>query len=317
MVKNKSSNTSKSSKILIYLFKTFEFILFTAVIITLFFFWYKPEIITKQINTSSRISDDQENLKNKIVILSRNIDTLSNALLNEREKFDLLQKNVDHFNASKVNASEILAINNQLRNLENQTQKLAKTSNNGALLLTSAMLIKDTILHGQTCEMEAEALKILADNISSISKDVDFIYSHCSINFISDKSLIDSFNKIYTEETKPVIEKDWKKRITSKVNEYVKISTINDKNSAQVYDKTEFLEKIRSFVNNNDFNSAIKEIENQKEILENQNIKFWYQQTKNQLTFYKSLSNIIANALQIMKVENARNDSDENPTDME
>ncbi|MBP5399560.1 MAG: hypothetical protein J6Y53_04000 [Alphaproteobacteria bacterium] len=216
-----------------------------------------------------------------------------------------------------MDTNEIFELNKQLQNLEKQTQKLAKASNSGALLLTSAMLIKDTVSHGQTCKIEAEALKLLAENLNSISEDVNFIYSHCSMSFISDKTIIDNFNKIYAEANQPIIEKDWKKRITSKVNEYVKISTIKDKNSAQLSDKTKFLEKIKSFVDNNDFNSAIKEIEKQKEILENNDIKLWYQTTKNQLTFYKSLSNIIANALQIMKVENVRNEYEQNQTELE
>ena len=185
------------------------------------------------------------------------------------------------------------------------------------MLLTSAILIRDTISRGQNCKTEAEALKILAENISSISKDVDYIYSHCSMNFISDKSIINNFNEIYTNINQPVVEKDWKKRITSKVNEYVKISTIKDKNSAQLYDKTEFLKKIKALVDNNDLNSAVKEIEKQKEILENNDINSWYLQTKKQLDFYKSLSNIIATSLQIMKVENVRENIQETSTELD
>ncbi len=317
MVKNKSSIASKSSKILISIFKIFEFIVVCTLAAILFFFWYKPEIFTRYIKTPALPAINQNNYQTEFTNLNNSIDALSNTIRNEQEKFGLLQKNIDNFSNSKVDASEIIAINNQLRNLENQTKQLAKTSNSGALLLTSAMLIKDTISRGQNCKTEAEALKILAENINSITEDVDFIYNHCEMTFMSDKSIIDNFNKIYSEITKPAIEKDWKKRITSKINEYVKISTIKDKNSAQLYDKTEFLKKIKSFIDNHDFSSALESIEKQKEILEDTYINLWYKQTKDQLNFYKSLSNIIASSLQIMKVENAKNNIEEYSTEVE
>jgi len=317
MVKNKSTIVAKSSKILVSILKIFEFTVIAAVAIVLFMFWYKPEIITQHINLPAQPVINQNNLKNQFASINKDIDILSKTITSEQEKFNLLQNNIDNLNTSKVDASEILSINNQLRTLENQIQMLAKTSNSGALLLNSAMLIKDSTLRNQNCKTEAEALKILAENFSSISEDVDFIYSHCSMTFLSDKSLIDNFKKIYEENNQPTIEKDWKKRITSKFNEYVKISTIKDKNNAQLYDKTSLFKKIKVFVDNNDLNSAIKEIEKQKEILENSDINAWYEQTKKQLIFYKSLSNIIATSLQVMKVENAKNNIEENSAELE
>ena len=65
-------------------------------------------------------------LTDQIITLSHNIDTISNAILNDQEKFNLLQKNVDHFNDSKVNSSEIIIISNQIRNLERNIRILVE-----------------------------------------------------------------------------------------------------------------------------------------------------------------------------------------------
>ena len=138
---------------------------------------------------------------------------------------------------------------------------------------------------------------------------VDFITSHCHINFVSNTSLINSFNNIYEELKTPPLEKDWKKRIIAKISEYVKISTPKSKNDVQQFDITKVLEKIKGFVDNNDFaaaSSILSEPQNSA-LLENKKIYNWYQQTENQLNFYKALSNIINNALLIMKVEDAKN----------
>ena len=313
MVKNKSSLLSKSSKILLLTLKTAEFFTFIAVLDLFANLWQKPDLLTKFIPlTIQQPTINLDGINSQISNLNKNIDILSNAVLGNQEKFDLFKENLNYFNKSKADLSEISNIENRLYNIEKQTSLLSKKSNNAAMLLTIALLIRDNISKGLTCQNEAEGLKILANNINAISEDVDFVASHCHINFISDNTLINGFNEIYKEINTPTIEADWKKRITAKIGEYVKISTPKNKNDVQVVDVTKVLEKIKSLVNNGDFAAAasvLSEPENSA-LLEDEKIYNWYQQTENQLNFYKALSNIINNSLLIMKVEDARNDQE-------
>ena len=309
MIKNKSSFLSKSSKIFLLILKTAEFFVFVGVLALFFTLWQKPNLISKFIKTPQQTINSSDTVKTQLSNINREIDILSNAILNNQEKFDLLKKNISYFDKAKADLSEINNLNNRLYDIEKQTLLLSKKTNNGAMLLTIALLIRDNISKGLTCQNEAEGLKILADNINSISEDVDFITSHCHINFVSNTSLINSFNNIYEELKTPPLEKDWKKRIIAKISEYVKISTPKSKNDVQQFDITKVLEKIKGFVDNNDFaaaSSILSEPQNSA-LLENKKIYNWYQQTENQLNFYKALSNIINNALLIMKVEDAKN----------
>lgn len=67
--------------------------------------------------------------------------------------------------------------------------------------------------------------------------------------------------------------------------------------------------EIKKLVDNGDLSAAASEIikEENAELIKNEEINSWYQQTKKQLEFYKSLSNVISNALLVMKVEDAKN----------
>ena len=71
------------------------------------------------------------------------------------------------------------------------------------------------------------------------------------------------------------------------------------------------LTEIKKLVDNGDLAAAAAEFdkpENSILIQQHKQLEKWYMQTKNQLEFYKSLSNIISESLLIMKVEDAQHD---------
>lgn len=309
MVKNKSSFLAGSGKIFNFLLKTTELIVLLSVIGIAIFVWQKPQYLLQWL----KVGDNQLSSANsaKIEAIENKLEVLNLITANSGEKYDLIQQKFEHFDKSKADTDEIINLNNQINSVRNFTQKLSQTSNTGALLLTSAMLIRDNTLKGLNCKNEAEGLKILAQNIDNISQDVEFVSSHCNMDFVSDKTITKNFNNIYNqieENLKPQEAQNWKQRLSEKLGEYVQISKHNQQQTEE-YNLLEALLPVKNLVNNGDFSLALKELskpENQN-LLADENIKNWYTQTKNQLDFYQYLSNIINASLLIMKVENAQN----------
>lgn len=309
MVKNKSSFLAGSGKIFNFLLKTTELIVLLSVIGIAIFVWQKPQYLLQWL----KVGDNQLSSANsaKIEAIENKLEVLNLITANSGEKYDLIQQKFEHFDKSKADTNEIINLNNQINSVRNFTQKLSQTSNTGALLLTSAMLIRDNTLKGLNCKNEAEGLKILAQNIDSVSQDVEFVSSHCNMDFVSDKTITKNFNNIYNqieENLKPQEAQNWKQRLSEKLGEYVQISKHNQQQTEE-YNLLEALLPVKNLVNNGDFSLALKELskpENQN-LLADENIQNWYTQTKNQLDFYQYLSNIINASLLIMKVENAQN----------
>lgn len=312
MVKNKSSFLAGSGKIFNFLLKTTELIVLLSIIGIAIFVWQKPQYLLQWL----KVGDNQLSSANsaKIEAIENKLEVLNLITANSGEKYDLIQQKFEHFDKSKADTDEIINLNNQINSVRNFTQKLSQTSNTGALLLTSAMLIRDNTLKGLNCKNEAEGLKILAQNIDSVSQDVEFVLSHCNMDFVSDKTITKNFNNIYNqieENLKPQKAQNWKQRLSEKLGEYVQISKHNQQQTEE-YNLLEALLPVKNLVNNGDFSLALKELskpENQN-LLADENIQNWYTQTKNQIDFYQYLSNIINASLLIMKVENAQNSAE-------
>ena len=131
---------------------------------------------------------------------------------------------------------------------------------------------------------------------------------------MSANSITNSYGKIFKEiktslEPKPETI-DWKQRLLSKIGEYIKISQPNQTDTKE-FNQLAVLTEIKKLVDNGDLAAAAAEFdkpENSILIQQHEQLEKWYMQTKNQLEFYKSLSNIISESLLIMKVEDAQHD---------
>lgn len=313
MVKNKSSFLAKLGRISVIMLRITEIAAILFIITAGLWIWKNPQYIAGWLNIKPSIVDETAKINSiKIDALNSKMENLSLIVRSSSEQSELLKQNFSYFNKSKADAAEIININNEIHSVRNQLSKLGKTSNRGALILTAAMLIRDNTTHGNNCKNEAEALKILSDNDMSIQENVEFITSHCNINFYSQTDIINQFNEIYNqiknEELKNNESFDWKQRLMAKINEYIKISTPKDKDS-DTYNLLQALRPIKKLADSGDLAGAARLIKNQENtpLFENEKIKNWYQQIETQMEFYKNLSDIIANSLLIMKVENAKN----------
>jgi len=300
MIKAKLPFFIKTGKILALLFNIIQLITFTAVIILAVFLWQRPQYIYEHFKTE----DKTEEIKN----INRKIEVLESVGKIVTENADLLKQQFVYFDKSKADSSEILNISNRINTISNKVDKIGAVSNSGALILTAAMLIRDNVTNGLKCQNEAEALKILAEGIDSMNENIDFITSHCKMDFYTKTELIKQFNDIYDNIGKSLTSSennDWKKRLISKIDEYIKISN-SDNDRDYTHNTIENMKSLKILVNKGDFISAVRMIENSENTLsEIEEINAWCKQVKNQADFNKSLSEIIANSLLIMKVENA------------
>lgn len=316
MVKNKSPFLAKTGKISLFVFRTFETIVFLSVIGLAIFIWQKPQYLHKLIKTGDNNLSSINSAK--IDEISNKLETLTLITKSDAEKSDLLQQKFEHFDKAKVNSEEIIYLNNQISSLNeqinsvrNSTKKLSQTSNSGALLLTSAMLIRDNVLRGIDCKNESEGMKILAQNIDNLTQDIDFVTSHCNLNFVSNKTLAANFDTIYKKienSMKPEEAQNWKQRLSAKLGEYVQISNHNQQPDNS-YNPLQQLQPIKSLVDNGDLLKAAQQLSapEYQNIMTDNDIMNWVNQVKNQADFHKSLSNIINASLLIMKVEDAQN----------
>lgn len=315
MVKNKSSSGSKSLKIMAWTFRAVETAVFLFVIGSGIYLWQNPQTVSSRLGIS-QTRQPQTDITAFIKDIDKKIENLDLIVRHNNEKNELVSRQFGYFDKSKADASQIIVLNNKLDTIQNKFEKLAKTSNSGALILTSAMLIRDNVSRGIGCQKEAEALKILAAGIDGLNQDIIFIADHCSQNFMSAASVADKFNNIYTDikaAAEPKTKPDWKQRFVSKINEYVKVSKPEDKNNEKQFDALAALGKIKKLIDNGDLTAAAEELENPENaaVLENYaDIRQWHENNNSQLKFYKALSNVISNALLIMKVEDARHESE-------
>lgn len=315
MVKNKSSSGSKTLKITAWTFRAVETAVFLSVIGGGIYLWHNPQTILSRLDIP-QTKQPQTDITAFIKDIDKKIENLDLIVRHNNEKNELVSRQFGYFDKSKADASQIIVLNNKLDTLQNKTEKLAKTSNSGALILTSAMLIRDNVSRGITCQKEAEALKILASGIDGLNQDIIFIADHCSQNFMTAASITDKFNHIYAAvkaEAEPKTKPDWKQRLTSKINEYVKVSKPEDKNKDKQFDTLAALGEIKKLIDNGDLSAAAEELEKPENaaVLENYaDIKEWHEKNSSQLKFYKALSNVISNSLLIMKVEDARHESE-------
>lgn len=311
MVKNKPSSPHKSGAFLLMLLRVAELAVFMLIIGGGLFLWYNPEYMTKFINISYETPDysyDDSKINSQLEIINNKLSTFENIRNVDDDKFAMLQKQFAYFEKSKADASDLISINNRISNLSSKTARLSQTSNIGALILTSAMLIRDNINLGFGCKKEAEMLKILSSDIDFMKENVENVSIHCNNDIKSDyelkKQLLCIAEKYENEALEKEQQKDWKERLSSKLKEYVKISSDENEN----YNVLEDIKQLQGFAFRNDWDSVLKFLSDNQKISEYTDIKYWSENVAERQKLYQSLSDLINDCLLIMKVENAKNE---------
>ncbi|MBQ8465435.1 MAG: hypothetical protein IJ545_05440 [Alphaproteobacteria bacterium] len=283
-----------------------------------YWLYLNPQVLQRfdQKNESHQENDSEalilqiNQLQNQVAVLqSQILERTEPDMSGFEEKVERLEKQNLNVIDSKADAAIVLGMLTRVDKLENRLDKLAKISDDGALILSAAMLVKQAAEEGGNFVYEAEILNQLTPKESTIQKDVSLIEEYARNGVSSKANLIQQFKTIYEKTHQPSEEtaQNWKERFNAKLNEYIKVSKKGEKE--QVEENTDDLAKVASFVFDGQIKKAVLLIESSESdaIKQNQSLQEWLVDAQNMLSFKQAIRNIAAYSLAEMKVNNLKN----------
>ena len=151
------------------------------------------------------------------------------SLAEMKDRLNAIEKQNLNVIDSKADVALVLGLLTRMDKAEAQMGRLAKISDDGALILSATMMIKEAAAKGEPFAYEAEVLDLLARGDEKISQPVAEIVKYAPQGIKSKKTLTDGFNKIYTElleQQKEEFAKTWKDRLNSKLNEIINVKRV-------------------------------------------------------------------------------------------
>lgn len=273
----------------------------------------KEDVYQPQINS---LQDQVSALKMQLAMVEKKAE---NPDFSEMEK---RIDNIEHISVntikSKADVETVLGLIGRMDTAEGRLNDLAKVTDDGALILTAAMLVKDAGERGGAFIYEAEVLSELAAGHHKIAAEVAKINEIAAKGVPSTDELQREFADIYLVKYPdvPVEEvfegENWKDRIYHQLHKVVRIKKADE---AKTVVQTEPSEEdrawgiIRDFVANGDIYRAIaiaKKPLNVK-VAEDKDLAEWLKRAQTYQDFYDSISRISANALAVMKVKFLQN----------
>lgn len=235
-------------------------------------------------------------------------ESVTNAINGLHDKVGKMETLTAQYMNIKADSSAVISLGERLDELEKRTRRLSRISNDGALVLTAALMIRENAAAGQPVRFEAEMLKQLAAGRPEIETAVDYVYNNSSRQYPSNKNLTESFNRISGRIVYDLRHQgSWKDRLLRKINEYIHISSpaADSRENAEIT----ALEEIKGYVDEGQFAIAVELLsrpENET-LLADEALNKWFAITDSKLKFNRALSEISAYSLALMKTEGLKN----------
>lgn len=235
-------------------------------------------------------------------------ESVTNAINGLHDKVGKMETLTAQYMNIKADSSAVISLGERLDELEKRTRRLSRISNDGALVLTAALMIRENAAAGQPVRFEAEMLKQLAVGRPEIETAVDYVYNNSSRQYPSNKNLTESFNRISGRIVYDLRHQgSWKDRLLRKINEYIHISSpaADSRENAEIT----ALEEIKGYVDEGQFAIAVELLsrpENET-LLADEALNKWFAITDSKLKFNRALSEISAYSLALMKTEGLKN----------
>ncbi len=226
------------------------------------------------------------------------------------DKLEAIEKQNLNVIDSKADVATVLGIITRLDKIEERLDTLAKISDDGALVLTAVMMVKESSENGTNFVYEAEILQQLAKNDKDIQSDVETIARAAREGVKPLSYLNREFGNIYSRLAKVKTQQDmegksWKEVLNIKFNEVVKVKRVNDvaapQNGAHEKDS---LQRIRELVGNGDLRLALDslhQMDNQV-LTGDAALQKWMAEAQAKVNFNQAIANISAHSLALMKI---------------
>lgn len=278
----------------------------------------QPEKQTENLRQVSDIDVNVENLQKQIVMLQTELFNLKNSMPAPQEpidtqkldelynKFDTIEKTNMNIIDSKADASAVLGMMSRLDVLEKKVGLISKTTDESALILTAAMLVKDAAGRGGSFVYEAEVLRQLAQNNPQLEDSLSVIEKAAQDGVVTNARLINDFDDIYKtllKKQKEAAAQTWKDRVLAKLSDFVKVRKVNEAEKEEIK-ILQNLKNIRSFVQEENFSRAAEELSLPENavLAEDAGLQKWLGLVSSKLDFERAVSKISTYSLAVMKV---------------
>lgn len=263
--------------------------------------WGEKVDYQKQINQLNMQVSDLQQRFNRLAQAQQQLD-----FSYVDEKISNIEKLNQNIIDSKADVATILGVITRMDKAEERLDALNKISDDSALILTAAMLVKDSAERGGSFEYEADVLQELSKETPKFKDSVALISEYASSGIVPENKLVQNFNSIYKsllKEQKATFEKTWKDRLNSKLNELVQIKRVHE--DAPKFKADAGLEAVKKAVDSGNLTLAINELKkaDNQEFLKNEQLKNWLKNAEENQKFYAAINRISAASLAIMKVK--------------
>lgn len=293
--------------------------------------WYNPQLINRGIDFARKVNFSNEEAnenKQAIAELSRQVANLQYevqqtkaqmsdrnepqtiaiddvALAEFKEKIAAIEKQNLNVINSKADVATVLGVITRLDQAEDRLNTLAKVSDDGALILSATMMVKESAAKGGNFEYEAEILDQLAKSDLKIKDEVAILTKYSSSGIHTAKYLSAEFAGIYQsllKKQKEEFEKTWKDRLNNKLNEIIQVKRVNK--DTPVFEKDKTLENIKLLVENENFAKVVEVLEkpDNQELLTDTALQQWLGEVKARAEFENAINRISTRSLALMKV---------------
>ena len=308
-------------------------LIFIAVIAYL---WLKPEIVYNIVNHFSRplpaqiqapvSAQDEEQaarlrrLNNRLNEVERRLDkaTLSSsdstaaeaAVAELNQRLNNFEKQNIAIIDSKADAASVLSLTNRLDKSEQRLDNMAKISDQGALIITTVMMIKDAAERGNSFTYEAEVLSLLTQKENSLQPAVAELLKFADKKLPSKAELTHNFDSLYqeisaAEEDKALEGKDWKQRLNMKLSEYVTVKRTKPEANETANEPQNILSELKQNVDTAHFAQAISLLQTPEGQTLSQaypSLHGWQAETEAHVDFYQAIGQISTYSLALMKL---------------
>lgn len=330
MVKNKEAETPVQPVKHHFKAGLIKIVVLVAIIAAGYGFWKNPQI-AEQINAifSSQkgenmvaVSEYQaqiNSLQGQLAAIQNQLNELASRqnevsapadLTDVNTRMEALEKTNLNVIDSKADVAAVLGLITRMDKAEEKLDNLAKVTDEGALILTAAMLVKDSAERGGSFEYEMEVLQQIATGNLNAKEPLAVMSAYARDGIVTEQTLQKEFKTIYAQmlkEQKTEFDKTWKDRINSKLNEIVQIKRVNE--DAPKFEANQGLELIKAQVKGGDIRAAVAELEkpSNADLLKDEKLSAWLKQAKGRVDFYNAIDKISAGSLAMMKINFIKN----------